>query len=222
MANTIDLSQFHEVFFEESMEGLDVMESGLLGMDLNSPNEETINNVFRAAHSIKGGAGTFGFQSVSDFTHGLESVLDQLRSDEINLTEALQQALLEAVDFLRHMLTECQAERDIPESEVAEQLARLSGVELTQPQAVEIPDTETETPATDAWLITFKPEPAVFHTGNDPFRIIRELKDIGEIEVTALTEQLPDIGIIDPESCYLTWRIRIDNTTVSTRNCPMM
>ncbi len=62
---SIDLAQFHQVFFEESFEGLDVMESGLLNLDLGSVDDEEINTIFRAAHSIKGGSGTFGFMEVS-------------------------------------------------------------------------------------------------------------------------------------------------------------
>ncbi len=75
---SIDLSQFHQVFFEESFEGLDVMESSLLELDITDVDAEVINNILRAAHSIKGGTGTFGFQQVSEFTHVLETLLDEL------------------------------------------------------------------------------------------------------------------------------------------------
>ncbi|MBX2886723.1 MAG: Hpt domain-containing protein, partial [Granulosicoccus sp.] len=67
-----DLTEIYEVFFEESAEGLSIMETGLLGLDLGAADLETVNNIFRAAHSIKGGAGTFGFTAVSEFTHGVE------------------------------------------------------------------------------------------------------------------------------------------------------
>ena len=77
---SVDLSQFHQVFFEESFEGLDIMESELLDMDPADVDDETVNNIFRAAHSIKGGAGTFGFMPVSEFTHVLETLLDEIRS----------------------------------------------------------------------------------------------------------------------------------------------
>ncbi len=66
---SIDLSQFHQVFFEESLEGLDIMESSLLALDLTEVDAETINTIFRAAHSIKGGAGTFGFIQFSSPLH---------------------------------------------------------------------------------------------------------------------------------------------------------
>ena len=78
----IDLAQFHEVFFEESIEGLDIMESSLMELDPNNIDEETINAIFRCAHSIKGGSATFGFSSIAEFTHVLETLLDQVRSGD--------------------------------------------------------------------------------------------------------------------------------------------
>lgn len=65
----IDLSQFSQVFFEESLEGLESMESELLKLDIAAPDPEAINTIFRAAHSIKGGSGTFGFNQVANYTH---------------------------------------------------------------------------------------------------------------------------------------------------------
>ena len=79
---SIDLSQFFEVFFEESFEGLDTMEAELLNLVPGEEDLETINTIFRAAHSIKGGSGTFGFNSVAEFTHVLETLLDQIRQGE--------------------------------------------------------------------------------------------------------------------------------------------
>lgn len=82
---SIDLSQFHQVFFEESFEGLQVMESCLLELDCSQVDSETINSIFRAAHSIKGSSSTFGFSEVSEFTHVLETLLDQVREGKRQL-----------------------------------------------------------------------------------------------------------------------------------------
>ncbi|HIC47399.1 Hpt domain-containing protein, partial [Methylophaga sp.] len=84
---SIDVSQFHSIFFEESFEGLDIMESGLLSMSQGEIDDDTVNGIFRAAHSIKGGAGTFGFSNISEFTHGLETLLDQIRNGEREATD---------------------------------------------------------------------------------------------------------------------------------------
>ncbi|MEE9397245.1 MAG: Hpt domain-containing protein, partial [Methylococcales bacterium] len=105
---SIDLAQFHQVFFEESFEGLDAMETGLLDLDTGDVDSEEINTIFRAAHSIKGGAGTFGFMEVSNFTHVMETLLDEMRDGRRQVTQPTVDVLLKSVDFLREMLTAIQ------------------------------------------------------------------------------------------------------------------
>ena len=109
---SIDLSQFHQVFYEESYEGLDAMEQGLLDLDLVEPDAEVINTIFRAAHSMKGGAGTFGFTQVADFTHVLETLLDQIRSGQRAMSQDIQNLLLKSVDCIRGLLQDLQASND--------------------------------------------------------------------------------------------------------------
>lgn len=74
-----DLSQFYQIFFEEAGENLDLMEQMLLNMDLETADDEELNGIFRCAHSVKGGAATFGFTDVAELTHQMESLLDKLR-----------------------------------------------------------------------------------------------------------------------------------------------
>ena len=100
----INLSQFHDIFFEESFEGIGAMESELLNLSPGTTDKDIINTIFRAAHSIKGSASTFGFGEISDFTHKLETVLDKMRNDELEITQELISALLSAVDSLNNML----------------------------------------------------------------------------------------------------------------------
>ena len=83
---SIDMAQFHRAFFEESFEGLDVMEQGLLRMEPGTVDADVIDVVFRAAHSIKGGSGTFGFLSVADFTHMVETLLEEMREGRRRVT----------------------------------------------------------------------------------------------------------------------------------------
>ena len=94
---SIDLSQFFEVFFEESFEGLDIMETELLNLVPGEEDLETINTIFRAAHSIKGGSATFGFNSIANFTHVLETLLDQIREGERNITSEHINLLLKSI-----------------------------------------------------------------------------------------------------------------------------
>lgn len=99
-----DLTQFYAVFFEEAGENLANMESLLLEIDLGQPSDEELNAVFRVAHSIKGGAATFGFSDVTTLTHELETLLDRVRRHELALTSVMVDVLLEAGDVLRAQL----------------------------------------------------------------------------------------------------------------------
>src|SRR5690349_24488705 len=98
---TLDLTQFHDAFFEESFEALDSMEAALLKLDLGAPDAELINTVFRVAHSIKGGSATFGFTEIASFTHSLETLLDELRSKRMQVTQEISNQLLKSVDVMR-------------------------------------------------------------------------------------------------------------------------
>ncbi|HNP26743.1 MAG TPA: Hpt domain-containing protein, partial [Nitrosomonas sp.] len=99
-----ELEQFYEVFFEESSELLAEMEACLLGLDISSPDPEDLNAIFRAAHSIKGGAGTFGFTDMTELTHMLESLLDKLRKGEIEIRGEMIDTFLKAGDVIKGQL----------------------------------------------------------------------------------------------------------------------
>lgn len=101
---TIDLSQFAQLFFEEVAEHLENMEQLLLSLDPEEPDPEDLNAIFRAAHSIKGGAGTFGFTDMASFTHVMESVLDKVRNGALPITQELIDVCLESGDVLHDQL----------------------------------------------------------------------------------------------------------------------
>ena len=100
----IDLSQFYQVFFEEAAENLDRMEQQLLNIDITLASDEDLNSIFRCAHSVKGGAATFGFADVAELTHQMETLLDKLRRHELAATVAMVDVLLQAGDALRAQL----------------------------------------------------------------------------------------------------------------------
>ena len=100
----IDLSQFYQVFFEEAGENLDRMEQQLLEIDIEAADDEELNSIFRCAHSVKGGAATFGFADVAELTHQMETLLDKLRRHELAPSAAMVDVLLQAGDALRAQL----------------------------------------------------------------------------------------------------------------------
>jgi two-component system chemotaxis sensor kinase CheA len=217
---SIDMAQFHQVFFEESFEGLEAMESGLLNLDMGDVDDEEINTIFRAAHSIKGGSGTFGFTSVSDFTHVMETLLDEMRDGRRQVTQIAVNVLLGSVDCLKEMLTAIQDEQEIDEASVAEHKKTLE-IELnggennsvtTEPSAVETVKSEllqADEDGEQGWHIAFSPHTHLLKTGNDPVRMFRELSGLGELTITVDFQGVPDLYDLDPEECHLSWDLNI-------------
>lgn len=205
---SIDLSQFFEVFFEESFEGLDAMEAELLNLVPGEEDLETINTIFRAAHSIKGGSGTFGFNSVSDFTHVLETLLDQIREGKRELTAEHVNLLLKAVDCLRALLSALQAEQD-PNLEDAIALRikfeEILGVNQSGANKVAAEEQPAQ-PEFNTYQIDFKPHHHLFKTGNEPLYMISELAELGDLETLAFHNELPDITDLSADDCFLSWR----------------
>ena len=102
--DTFDLTQFYQVFFEEAGENLELMEQQLLAIDVGAPDGESLNSIFRCAHSVKGGAATFGFKDVAELTHQMETLLDKLRRNELVLAAPMVDVLLQAGDALKALL----------------------------------------------------------------------------------------------------------------------
>jgi len=209
---SIDMSQFLETFYEESFEGLEIMETELLALDTGSADSETINTIFRAAHSIKGGSGTFGLNAVADFTHVMETLLDEMRDGKRQITQEAVNLLLTTVDVLREMLTALRENTPLDDERIKvthSQLEELLASGSTGTAVTEQSDTAAEAPASvvQGWNIRFYPHLDMLKTGNDPVRILRELSSLGEIESTMDGSSLPAFETLDPEECHLGWDI---------------
>lgn len=232
---TIDLTQFHDAFFEESFEALDSMEAALLKLDIGAPDKELINTIFRVAHSIKGGSATFGFSDIASFTHSLETLLDELRSGSMQVTNAMSDLLLKSVDVMRAMLRAVQQKQPIDSQRVSDlqfdlelMIAQKNAAPAPQPAAVaqSSPDVPTAAAATPAatvssdpaavvaspsrrsrWEISFRPYPQLFERGNDPLRMMRELQELGELESSVDVSRLPPFASLEPQSCHLAWNL---------------
>lgn len=212
------METFRQTYLEESFEGLDVMEAGLLDLSPGTPDNEKINEIFRAAHSIKGGSGTFGFTEIIDFTHVLETLLDEMRDGRRDVTQEATDTMLQAVDVLRDMMTRLQNHEEIDEvraSEVQKDMeAILNGGSVdSDPSASEMQSTEenqtTSSTASGSWVIDIVPEKELLQTGNEPIRIFRELETLGEISVSADDSELPDVAELNPEDLHLKWQVTL-------------
>jgi two-component system chemotaxis sensor kinase CheA len=236
---TIDLTQFHDAFFEESFEALDSMEAALLKLDIGAPEPELINTIFRVAHSIKGGSATFGFSDIASFTHSLETLLDELRSGGMQVTLAISDLLLKSVDVMRAMLRSTQSKQPLDMQKVSDLQFDLelmivqknaappkmaaapvvapapappavpASAAAAPPAAIPASTSPPVAPTNPGWEIFFRPYPELFARGNDPMRMMRELAELGALTVHVDTSALPAFADLDSQSCYLAWNLEL-------------
>lgn len=125
---SIDMKQFHSVFFDESQEHLDEMEHLLLDLDTENPDSEQLNSIFRAAHSIKGGSGIFGFDALGSVTHIMESLLDNVRQGKLVINPSMVDLFLGSVDVLKGILNSYKSGSDIDWASANQICERLEAV----------------------------------------------------------------------------------------------
>ena len=193
---SIDMSQFYQVFFEESAEHLESMESLLLALDLDAPDPDQLNAIFRSAHSIKGGSGTFGFNDMTEVTHILETLLDGIRKNEIKITADMVDAFLQAGDVLKGLLEAHQngtIADPAPSIEIRARLSQLTakgsqqgGEQKAESAAAPNPPpkpVETASPSVQhIYQIKFDKSPAIFPGKEELDNLLEELGNIGKIE----------------------------------------
>ncbi|GIZ52641.1 chemotaxis protein CheA [Noviherbaspirillum aridicola] len=182
---TIDMSQFFQVFFDETEELLAEMEKLLLAIDVDAPDVEDLNAIFRAAHSIKGGAGTFGLTDLTDVTHVLESLLDKIRKGEMTLSSEHVDAFLNAKDVLKMQLDGHRLQTPVDQDAVAN--ARMLLLSLSQG---EVP----HPPPTGALDVPARAHHADVEGGPHRFRIV--LPAVSDRDAEALQAELGLLGQI--------------------------
>lgn len=219
----IDIGQFQQTFLEEAGEHLADLETGLLAMEQGD--NADMNAIFRAAHSIKGGAATFGFNAIADFTHVVESVLELARDEVIPVTSELTTELLKSLDIITELLDAAKNGEEVTPADhdrCLEALKQYLNTEGTPGDAPAAAAATAEPAAFDAekelciYSISFKPKPFLAQTGSDPVNILRELIHMGDAQVTCHTEPLPTLTDITPEDLYLWWEIELETTATDT------
>lgn len=211
----MDLSDLLAMFLEESFEGLDVMESGLLKLQAGEVNMEEINNIFRAVHSIKGGAGTFGIHEVIDLSHVVETLLDDIRKGNQEISRGSVDLMLGSVDCLREMLQDKRQGRDIDKSASVilqnQLIDEFNPVDSSQPGVITTEQNTDEAGGVNesSFVVEFSPHTNLFKTGNDPLSLISLLKDYAEVDAVPDLEKVPDFFDIDPCDSYINWNITV-------------
>ena len=214
---SIDLSQFIPTFLEECFEGIELMEASLL--NLEQGDEETINSIFRAAHSIKGGAGTFGFNHVTEFTHLVETLLDEMRDGRRNIAHKDIEILLDSVDCMRLLIEAIRDDCSYDDSKVIV-TSQLLTATLNNNSIDEniVEDTTKDNENTSNaiaddnlthWSINFIPEHHLVQTGNDPLLLLNALAELGKVSVTANCNSIPSLVDLDGTELYISWQITL-------------
>jgi two-component system, chemotaxis family, sensor kinase CheA len=228
MSTAIDIRQ---TFFQECEELLETLDDGLSELaaaaDEDSVDAEVVNAVFRAVHSIKGGAAAFGLEALVRFAHQFETVLDEVRSVRLHPTAEIVKVFLRSADYLADLVTSARDSVD-PKSgagpDLLKRLAQLASPRAAVPQPVDDP-VETEAAGTDlgfqplvlafdfggdadtvtTYRILFAPNRQFYSVGNDPILLFRALEDLGELSVQADSSDLPGFDDLDWSEPYLHW-----------------
>ncbi len=193
-----DLSQFYQIFFEEAGENLDQMEQMLLDLDLSAANDEELNGIFRCAHSIKGGAATFGFSDVAELTHQMESLLDRLRRHELQPVPAMVDVLLDSADASRSLLARHQSGGQGEAVSTADLVRRIAELAAGQAPTLSAPVPPAPAPAPVAEPVcapAAAPAPAPASTGGAARALQIQIGPLERLEqADAIKELFRDIA----------------------------
>jgi two-component system chemotaxis sensor kinase CheA len=223
------LDQLKQTFFEECDEALQQIEAGLTEIRDGQSSDDTVNAVFRAVHSVKGGAGIFGFEALVEFAHVFETVLDGVRRGSVTATPETIDVMLTASDVLSDLVQMSRAGDDIPAGFGGECRTALEHIIEQDSKGGEGDDDDSPAPAdfddldftpvpidfgdapTDtagefhSYAITFRPKPDMLKKGSEPLHILRNLRQLGALDLTAQIDRLPVLRDIETDRPYIWW-----------------
>ena len=241
MSDDMDpMAEIRASFFIECEELMEALQDGLQTLEDGASDSETINIVFRAVHSIKGGAGAFGLELLVHFAHRYETALDEVRGDRLEVTDDAMKLFFQAADHLSDLIRVSRDDGEFPEERSADlltQLDALIGEEEAEEEAeidfqhagmmmnldlgdgglpsLDLPDVGAEeTPSTDddgaSFEVFFKPNAELYDTGNEPFQILRSLQELGTCSVELVADELPELADLSAEKPFIAWKVQIE------------
>ena len=199
-----------EAFLDEARELLAALEAGLLDLEREPGNQELIDQVFRALHTIKGSGAMFGFDRIANFTHDIETVYDLVRDNDIPVTKELITLTLAARDQIQTLIDAAHGGTPPDEKALGELTAAFLEFLPESKRGAASFDSLAVSAATfgdrrKTYRIRFVPGAEIFFRGINPVGLLRELGLMGEISVIAQTDRIPRLGEIDPERSYVYW-----------------
>ncbi|WP_138464653.1 chemotaxis protein CheA [Poseidonocella sp. HB161398] len=223
------MAEIRASFFIECEELLEAAQEGLQSMEDGSADSDTINSVFRAVHSIKGGAGAFGLDDLVKFAHSFETVLDEVRSGNYHPDQEAILLFFTCGDLLSDLVRSARDETPVDQDAIDRTLASLQAIAGEEED--EIADSEFQpmglsldlglpdeggadeapagAPAPAGFRIAFKPEEQLYALGNEPLYVLRALSQLGEMEAELQAADVPDLDDLNPKGAHLSWQIRL-------------
>ncbi len=212
-----------QTFFQECGEQLAELEAGLLALDGGDRGPEIVNAVFRAVHSIKGGAGAFGLDDLVRFAHAFETALDALRSNRLSPEPSLIRVFLRAADLLADLVRQARGGATIApgrslalEAELAAFTSEPLDSDAGWDALLDFQPVRVDTSAAETWRVRFRPHASLYANGNDPVVLLRELARLGAARTTLDASLLPTLEELNPEASYLAWTVEL--TTAQTES----
>lgn len=211
----INLAQFQKTYFEECAELLAETEERLLALSGEGDETEDLHALFRAVHSIKGGAGAFGFDQLVAYAHTFETLLDAMRDGRVAVSRDVASILLRAKDVLAHLVGAAQAGQELAADygqDVSAEMRALtpggddaSGVSPPDAPAPEATTTEGAGPRPRRYVISFKPHASMLRNANEPLLLAREMASLGTLTAQPDLGRLPPLDKLEPTDAYLSW-----------------
>jgi len=221
------LDQLKQTFFEECSEALQQIEIGLPDLRDGTASDDTINAVFRSVHSVKGGAGIFGFEDLVKFAHVFETVLDAIRSGRLAATQEIVDTLLQATDVLSDLIGMSRSGQAIPPDHDRECRAALERIlhdnsggegsehepaapadfedlDFTPVRADQLDSGESDGGERE-YQIVFRPKAELLRKANEPLYILRELGKLGTLDLHVEVDRLPPLADLEADRPYLSW-----------------
>jgi two-component system chemotaxis sensor kinase CheA len=206
------LEQFRKTYFEECAELLDALQANLDSLTNGSGDEDTLHAIFRSVHSIKGGAGAFGFDGLVAFSHVFESLLDAMREDKVPATPDVTQLLLRASDALGDIVNAARGDRALPadfasdiRSAMQEVLLGASDEASATPIHNEAVAATVDVSGEQRYRIQFTPHSEMLQKANEPLLLVKQLRKLGGLTIEADVSKLPVLDALDPEAAYIGW-----------------
>ncbi|MCR6641194.1 MAG: Hpt domain-containing protein [Sporocytophaga sp.] len=202
------MDQFRRKFLEEASDLLEQLEKILLKIENEDAITTHVEEIFRVMHTLKGNSSMFGFEAVSEFTHYLENIYDDIRKDELELSSQIISVTLSSVDHLRSILQDENLEgasNKVNHENMMKAIKELSSISNTPNNSSEEPKVNKSQEGASTWYVKFKPAKDIFHSGSNPLYFIDDLSQLGIILTIADLSDVPELPELDPNACYVTW-----------------